>query len=110
LGLVPIAYRDILRDKTASPKIRLDACRDLLDRLGLPAVKATVSQALSAHMDPAEILRARDRLLAERDELKHSLSSIDEKLAITGEVPDAADEKGQKDQAGNGEKVRQEGG
>ncbi len=106
LAKIPGAYAQIIDDVRAPPKVRLDAMRDLMDRLGLPAVKAQLTQTMSTTLNGAALLDSRRQVSARRSELEGEMVKIRAQLEAK-EVCGAAHAQGEEDQEGNEEAVLQ---
>lgn len=73
--------KSIIKDKRSSPKIKLDAIQLVFDRIGLPALRASISQTLMSHqLDTGNIIEANTKLLLEAKKVEEELIDVEKKL------------------------------
>jgi len=92
LDFCPTAIEElkgIITSKKASDKVKLDAITLLLDRVGLPALRATISQTLSGtYPDLTGLLERRDQIFLNDAKLDKNLLEIEAKLGKANAVTD----------------------
>lgn len=102
LPLFPEEYKRIFADKKASAKVRLGAMQDLMDRLGLVAVKGTVSKNLNV-VETRNLQGELDELLDREEQVTAEIQELRTQL----EAPNAAYEEGSQNQAEDEEDLRE---
>jgi small-conductance mechanosensitive channel len=85
LHLIPGVYRKALENGDVPVKRQLEVAQDLMDRLGLSAVKAVVSKNLNVNQSADDLLEAQKELLEQKELLRGEMADLKNQL----EAPDA---------------------
>jgi hypothetical protein len=70
LPMIPEEYKKVLNDDRTSPKLRIETMKDLMDRLGLVAVKGVVSKNVNATVDSRDLEAEMDDLLGRQEAIQ----------------------------------------
>lgn len=93
LDFCPIAIEElkaIITSKKSSEKVKLDAITLLFDRVGLPALRASISQTLvSSPIDLTGLLERKNQLALSDAKLESDLLEIEAKLGKANPVTDS---------------------
>jgi hypothetical protein len=88
LDKIPEVYKEVLTaEEGVSLKQRLGAAQDLMDRLGLSAVKSVVSKNLTATVDGTDLLEAQKELLEQRTAVAGEIASLKAQLEEADAMP-----------------------
>lgn len=104
LGEMPEEYRKLLHDSKLSPRLRFDVMRDLMDRAGLPALRATLNKNMTVTAQAENLAQIHQELVGREQEVTKELEEVRQQLL---EASHASEPQGEE---GNGETVRQEEG
>jgi len=84
LDFAPVAIEElksIITDGRSSAKVKLDAITLLFDRVGLPALRASISQTLiGSPMDLGNLIESKTQLALESEKLSSDINEIEVKL------------------------------
>lgn len=94
LDFAPIAIEElkgIITAKGTSAKCKLDAISLLFDRVGLPALRASISQTLvGSPMDLGSLIESKSQLSIEAEKLENDIIEIENKLGKANQNADQA--------------------
>ena len=83
------ALLEILQNKTAGAKTRLEAVKLIYDRIGLPALKATVTKNITEHPLPEALSGERAALLESHKQTEEEIAQLREQLSHVGTSEDS---------------------
>lgn len=90
LDFAPVAIEElksIITDGRSSAKVKLDAITLLFDRVGLPALRASISQTLiGSPMDLGSLIESKTQLALESEKLNSDITEIEVKLGKANSV------------------------
>jgi hypothetical protein len=90
LDFAPVAIEElksIITDGRSSAKVKLDAITLLFDRVGLPALRASISQTLiGSPMDLGNLIESKTQLALESEKLNSDINEIEVKLGKANSV------------------------
>ena len=102
LRAVPKVLGELIKSRDTPPGTKLQACRDLMDRFGPYAVKASLNKTLTASVGVRQLLASKQKLVEEERKLSQEIKEIRMLMGRSN----ASDEKGPEDSSRHGERVR----
>ncbi len=102
LKQVPKVLGELIKSRDTPAGTRLQACRDLMDRFGPYAVKASLNQTLVGTVGVRQLLASKQKLVEEERKLSQEIKEV---RLLLGRK-DATDKERQENSSGNEKGVR----
>jgi hypothetical protein len=88
--LTVTALQEVLENKTSGAKNKIEAVKLIYDRIGLPALKASITKNIMAPQLPEALDSEREALLESKQETEEEIAKIREQLNHAAE-PESSD-------------------
>lgn len=76
LKAVPRVLGDLIRSRDTPANTKLQACRDLMDRFGPYAVKASLNKTLTASVGVRQLLSSKEKLVEEERKISSEIKEL----------------------------------